>query len=189
MSASASRPGTVSTIGPAKGESRAELQRYIEVHERLKKLLETERRHTREAKAQHMRLMTNRTELEGMLRDCVDEMKEEAGISAKDADRDPTGHGLSKEDRERVLELLLSQEKAIAQLYGDAYRTSAPSVSILRILVVLRPGFSSAIISSYLSCRLTFCTSRLWHLYQQTLPQLTTTQCAGHNHAGKCTRG
>jgi hypothetical protein len=118
-------------VGPAKGESRAELQRYVEVHERLKKLLETERRHTREAKARHMRLVTNRTELEGMLRDCVDEMKEEAGISSKDADRDAPGHGLSKEDRERVLELLLSQEKAIAQLYGDSYRTSAPSVSIV----------------------------------------------------------
>jgi hypothetical protein len=58
----------------------------------------------------------------------VDEMKEEAGISTNDADRDPTGHGLSKEDRERVLELLLSQEKAIAQLYGESFRSTAPSV-------------------------------------------------------------
>ena len=130
MSATVSRPMTVSSTGAGKVDARAELQRYTEVYERLKKLLETERRSTREARATHMRLMTNRTELEGMLRDCVDEMKEEAGISSKDSDRGPTGHGLSKEDRERVLELLLSQEKAIAQLYGDSFRTSAPSVCL-----------------------------------------------------------
>jgi len=128
MTSSVSRPGTVSSVGATKPGAHAELQRYNEVYDRLKKLLETERRHAREAKAAHMKVVTNRTELEGMLRDCVDEMKEEAGISSKDQDRDPTGHGLSKEDRERVLELLLSQEKAIAQLYGDSFRTSAPSV-------------------------------------------------------------
>lgn len=116
-----------------KPDSNAELQRYNEVHERLRKLLETERRHTREAKASHMKLLTNRTELEGMLRDCVDEMKEEAGISSNDADRGPNGHGLSKDDRERVLEMLLSQEKAIAQLYGESFRTSAPSVTTMAL--------------------------------------------------------
>ena len=131
VTAASSRPGTISpygTVSAVKIDSGAELQRYNEVYERLRKLLETERRHTREAKAAHMKLLTNRTELEGMLRECVDEMKEEAGISTNDADRDPTGHGLSKEDRERVLELLLSQEKAIAQLYGESFRSTAPSV-------------------------------------------------------------
>eukprot|EP00277_Geminigera_cryophila_P014629 CAMPEP_0179449022 /NCGR_PEP_ID=MMETSP0799-20121207/33016_1 /TAXON_ID=46947 /ORGANISM="Geminigera cryophila, Strain CCMP2564" /LENGTH=169 /DNA_ID=CAMNT_0021241745 /DNA_START=12 /DNA_END=521 /DNA_ORIENTATION=- len=131
MTSSVSRPGTVSSVGATKPGAHAELQRYNEVYDRLKKLLETERRHAREAKAAHMKVVTNRTELEGMLRDCVDEMKEEAGISSKDQDRDPTGHGLSKEDRERVLELMLSQEKAIAQLYGDSFRTSAPSVTTM----------------------------------------------------------
>lgn len=160
-------------MGPAKGESRAELQRYVEVHERLKKLLETERRHTREAKARHMRLMTNRTELEGMLRDCVDEMKEEAGISSKDADRDAPGHGLSKEDRERVLELLLSQEKAIAQLYGDSYRTSAPSVSIL----------PNSISEMHFERFLYLLAFRVGRMCRTT----DTTTIAGHNHAGKCT--
>jgi hypothetical protein len=121
-----SRPTTISSTGTPKTESRtAELQKYNEVHERLKKLLDKERRHAREAKAAHMKLLTNRTQLEGMLRDCVDEMKEEAGIRAEEGG---TGHGLSKEDRERVLELLLSQEKAIALLYGESFRTSAPSV-------------------------------------------------------------
>ena len=103
------------------------------MYERLKKLLETERRNTREAKAANMKLLTNRTELEGMLRECVDEMKEEAGISIKDADREPTGHGLSKEDRDRVLELLLSQEKAIAQLYGQSFLSTAPSVTTMAL--------------------------------------------------------
>jgi len=133
VTASVSRPGTVSSVGANKTDVGAELQRYNEVYERLKKLLETERRHAREAKAAHMKVVTNRTELEGMLRDCVDEMKEEAGMSSKDQDRQPTGHGLSKEDRERVLELLLSQEKAIAQLYGDSFRTSAPSVTTMAL--------------------------------------------------------
>ena len=129
-SVSSSRPGTV---GMPKTDPKAELQRYNEVYDRLKKLLETERRHTREAKASHMKLLTNRTELEGMLRDCVDEMKEEAGISSSDADRGPTGHGLSKDDRERVLEMLLSQEKAIALLYGESFRSSAPSVTTMAL--------------------------------------------------------
>ena len=126
-----SRPSTIPSIGDSKTEARrAELKKYNDAHERLKKLLETERRHTREAKASHMKLLTNRTELEGMLRECVDEMKQEAGVKDEETG---SSHGLSKEDRERVLEMLLSQEKAIAQLYGHSFRTSAPSVGTMQI--------------------------------------------------------
>lgn len=52
----------------------AEANRYAQVVDRLQKLLDTERKNVREAKAGHMRLATGRTEMEGMLRDVVDEV-------------------------------------------------------------------------------------------------------------------
>mmetsp|Transcript_6705 Transcript_6705/g.16116 ORF Transcript_6705/g.16116 Transcript_6705/m.16116 type:complete len:458 (+) Transcript_6705:135-1508(+) len=112
----------------ASAQLRAESMRYTEVTARLKKLLESERRQTRDARAAHAKLVANRTELEGMVEECLNEIKDELGV-------DPAAafgqKGLSKEERERVLEMLLSQDKTIALIYGQTYKTTGLGSSAL----------------------------------------------------------
>mmetsp|Transcript_41675 Transcript_41675/g.131384 ORF Transcript_41675/g.131384 Transcript_41675/m.131384 type:complete len:192 (-) Transcript_41675:159-734(-) len=98
---------------PVSKSEQDELARYKEVYKRLKKMLENERKSGREAKASHETMLNHRTELESILRSCVDAVR-------KDSMKEETvSHGLSKEEREQVLEMMLSQESTIHLLYGD----------------------------------------------------------------------
>jgi len=103
-----SRPLTAVSL-----QLRGETQRYAEVVGRLQRLLDSERKQAREARAAHTRLVQNRTELEEMLRECVAEIKEEAGLEPD------ARESLNKDLRERVLEMLLSQDRTITLLYGQ----------------------------------------------------------------------
>lgn len=102
----------------ALADAQMEAQRYSQVVDRLRRLLEGERRAVRETRAHHMRLVQEKTELEEMLREAVDQVKSELGLS-----NDPSNLSeikmLTKKQREGVLEMLLSQERTIILLYDQ----------------------------------------------------------------------
>lgn len=146
------RPGSALPVSPAGGEGggtpprlgelmarQAEAEaRYREMTAKLKRLLEVERRNLRAVRAAHAKDLQGRTELEGMLRACSDEVRREialhraAGKGAGAAARPGSNPGrevavaaMTAADRERVLELLLSQERVVELLYDKAFPHSA----------------------------------------------------------------
>uniref|UniRef100_A0A7S1SFJ8 Uncharacterized protein n=1 Tax=Alexandrium catenella TaxID=2925 RepID=A0A7S1SFJ8_ALECA len=117
----------------------AEVQ-YRETIAKLKRLLEAERRGSRSLKQQQNDMLQARTELEVFLRQCIDDVKceitrqrlqdsQEAGVALPGGDRPPTAmsvHELSSQDRERVLELLLSQQRVVQLLYSKTFGAASP---------------------------------------------------------------
>ncbi|KAL1496339.1 hypothetical protein AB1Y20_016295 [Prymnesium parvum] len=130
-------------------------ERYREVVSRLKRLLDVERKNLRAVRGAHAKDLQSRTELEVLLRACVDDVRKEvsharsaeaAGAAAcgsrpgsasrgkatdspsrpssssgeRSARMAPTSE-LGRKDRERVLELLLSQERVVSLLYDRAF--------------------------------------------------------------------
>lgn len=118
---------------PALGKQEVE-QRYQDIIKRLKRLLEIERRNLRIVRTAHVNELANRTELEAFLRQCIEDVKKE--IQRRRAEmlasinRAKHGQGnldevslgdFSAADRERVMELLLSQERVINLLYEKTF--------------------------------------------------------------------
>jgi hypothetical protein len=118
---------------PALGKAEVE-QRYQDIIKRLKRLLEIERRNLRIVRTAHVNELANRTELEAFLRQCIEDVKKE--IQRRRAEmlasinRAKNGGGnvdevsladFSAADRERVMELLLSQERVINLLYEKTF--------------------------------------------------------------------
>jgi hypothetical protein len=108
--------------------------RYREMTAKLKRLLEVERRNVRAVRAAHAKDLQARTELEGMLRACADDVRREiaahraAGKGGSSAARPVSSLGrvvavaaMDPADRERVLELLLSQERVVKLLYDKTF--------------------------------------------------------------------
>lgn len=117
-------------------------ERYREVIARMKRLLEVERRNLRAVRAAHAKDLQSRTELESLLRACVGDVRKEiASQRAAAAAASPKGgsggggsalgHGegeeLSARERERVLELLLSQERVVSLLYERTFPPRPPA--------------------------------------------------------------
>ena len=120
-------------------------ERYREVIARMKRLLEVERRNLRAVRAAHAKDLQSRTELESLLRACVGDVRKEiasqraaaAAASPKGGSGGggsafgPPGHGeaeeLSARERERVLELLLSQERVVSLLYERTFPPRPPA--------------------------------------------------------------
>ncbi|EOD32159.1 hypothetical protein EMIHUDRAFT_449541 [Emiliania huxleyi CCMP1516] len=110
--------------------------RYREMTAKLKRLLEVERRNLRAVRTAHARDLQARTELEGLLRACAEDVRREisahrSGERAGGAGRPGSGRevavaSFSPGDRERVLELLLSQERVVALLYDKAFPPRHP---------------------------------------------------------------
>ena len=105
-------------------------ERYREVVARLKRLLDVERRNLRAVRAAHAKDLQSRTELETLLRACVDDVRKEiaaqraggGGGAGGSPAKDKVGvDDLAHSERERVLELLLSQERVVALLYERTF--------------------------------------------------------------------
>merc|ERR1712166_1532577 len=112
---------------PALGKAEVE-QRYQDIIKRLKRLLEIERRNLRTVRTAHVSELANRTELEAFLRQCIEDVKVEINRRRAEMNTvltiDNQAAGLlefSAADRERVMELLLSQERVINLLYDKTF--------------------------------------------------------------------
>ena len=104
-------------------------ERYKEVVSRLKRLLDVERRNLQAVRAAHAKDMQSRTELELLLRACVDDVRKEVGALRGKGANAAAGVGvdeLGPKERERVLELLLSQERVVSLLYERTFPPAAP---------------------------------------------------------------
>ena len=123
--------------------------RYKEINARLRRLLADERKTLTLVRANYATELRCRTELEMLLRQCVDDVRREIAIKAVAASRASSkggggiGGGLksteqalnspwtagidvsvsafTQVDRERTLEILLSQEKVVSLLYTKAF--------------------------------------------------------------------
>eukprot|EP00658_Telonema_sp_P-2_P026772 TRINITY_DN20838_c0_g2_i1.p1 TRINITY_DN20838_c0_g2~~TRINITY_DN20838_c0_g2_i1.p1 ORF type:complete len:484 (-),score=169.91 TRINITY_DN20838_c0_g2_i1:287-1645(-) len=120
------------STSPALGKQEVE-SRYQDIIKRLKRLLEIERKNLRQVRTAHVQELAQRTELEAFLRQCIEDVKTE--INRRRADMtavlasDSEGSGLmefSAADRERVMELLLSQERVINLLYDKTFPARNP---------------------------------------------------------------
>lgn len=119
---------------------------YREAVTKLKRMLETERKSTRGLKTQYNELLQQRTELEVLLRQCLDDVKAEisrnrvggGGAAESGGKTSPLGmpaqpistisvHELTDQDRERVLELLLSQQRVVQLLYAKTFSGGPPA--------------------------------------------------------------
>ena len=106
-------------------------ERYREVVARLKRLLDVERRNLKAVRAAHAKELQSRSELESLLRACVDDVRKElaaqrAGAAASSPAKPAGGAAVGVEElgpkeRERVLELLLSQERVVSLLYERTF--------------------------------------------------------------------
>lgn len=105
---------------------------------RLKKLLDRERAQLRQVRAAYATDQQNRSELEGFLAQCVQDVRQEIGrrrqgeLSSRHgrpASAASAGPGYSEfdeSDRSKVMEMLLSQERVIKLLYEKTFSRPAP---------------------------------------------------------------
>eukprot|EP00932_Pfiesteria_piscicida_P017714 SRR837773.4590.p1 GENE.SRR837773.4590~~SRR837773.4590.p1 ORF type:complete len:449 (-),score=220.99 SRR837773.4590:25-1344(-) len=104
---------------------------YREAVTKLKRMIEAERRVSRGFKQQHAELLQQRTELEVLLRQCLEDVRLEierrqlqsptsAGTSPK-AVSSMSARELNDQERERVLDLLMSQQRVVQLLYSKTF--------------------------------------------------------------------
>lgn len=114
-------------------------EKYKEINVRLRRLLAEERKSTKEARHNYEKERSARTEMELLLRQCVEDVRKEiAKRYVEEGQFNPSsGQDLAKmygknpqlipvddfsqADRERVLELLLSQERVVSLLYAKTF--------------------------------------------------------------------
>jgi chromosome segregation ATPase len=114
--------------------------KYREAITHLKRMVEAERKNARSLKQQQADMMQQRTEIEVLLRQCLDDVKAEImrhRMEHQKTDGPIPGpsvpitamsvHELTTQDRERVLELLLSQQRVVQLLYSKAFPQQPPS--------------------------------------------------------------
>lgn len=128
--------------GEADGEvSKTAEGRYKEIIRRMKVMLEKERKAHRATRQHYTRELNSRTELEKFLRESVEDVRAEikrrrtklmSTVGPRSLSRPGSGAGglgqgeakldaFSAADRERVMELLLSQERVINLLYSKTF--------------------------------------------------------------------
>ena len=111
--------------------------RFKEVNVRMRRLLADERKSLQQVRQNYAAELKSRTEMEMLLRQCVDDVRKEiarrhiesAQFSqkndlAKMYNREPgliPVEDFTQEDRERALELLLSQERVVTLLYSKTF--------------------------------------------------------------------
>lgn len=139
------------SVVAARGVNKVESDdKYKEINNRLRKTLESERKSLQKERQSYQQELRARTEAELLLRQCVEDVRREISrvhlqsareaataktggydsrkFTSKSADSDmkPSRSGskddkLSAEDRERQLELLLSQERVVSLLYSKTF--------------------------------------------------------------------
>ena len=128
--------------GGVKGHSgdTATDERYKEINARLRKLLSEERKALQGVRTNYAAELRSRTEMEMLLRQCVDDVRKEIsvrtfvaptsrissrpGSSGALVSVGPPTSSFSQADRERTLELLLSQERVISLIYAKTFPVS-----------------------------------------------------------------
>lgn len=125
-------------------------ERYKEMNYRLKRLLDEERKSLAQVRQNYANELKIRTEMEMLLRNCVEDVRKEiarryaeegqfaaasamgnsdlARVYAKQPNLIPVDD-FNQGDRERVLELLLSQERVVSLLYAKTFpiNTTGPN--------------------------------------------------------------
>lgn len=130
-------------------------ERYKEINARLRRLLADERRALQHVRANYAQELRARTEMEMLLRQCVDDVRKEIALKMVATTAASSGHrttgirGTSRggdvgmgratgavpvsafvqADRERTLELLLSQERVISLIYAKTFPVAPTSSS------------------------------------------------------------
>lgn len=110
--------------------------KYRDAVQSLKRMVESERKGVRQLKEQQANILQQRTELEVLLRQCIDDVKTEIARKRQEHDRAQASHlprldggaqELNAQDRERVLELLLSQQRVVQLLYSKTFPQRPPT--------------------------------------------------------------
>ena len=130
-------PSSRSNSGDAVAEKSASNGKYKDTKERLRGLLIVEKKNLHAVRANYAAEMQSRTELETLLRHCVDDVRKEiSSLSPRYNDTAmSSSHALSvsapllplsfscfqKCDRERTLDLLLSQERVLHLLCANTF--------------------------------------------------------------------
>ena len=92
---------------------------YQVVINKLKRMIELEQKNTRAARTAYARELEGKKELESLLRACVDDVK--SHISRKRGEQRLHSTDKSVEDLEKVIEILLSQERVLTLLYDKTF--------------------------------------------------------------------
>ena len=92
---------------------------YQSVISKLKRMIELDQKNTRAARTAYARELEAKKELELMLRQCVDDVK--VHINKKRSEQRMNSSEKSVEDIEKVIEILLSQERVLTLLYDKTF--------------------------------------------------------------------
>lgn len=116
--------------------------RYKEINKRLRRLLAEERKSLQTVRQNYAVELAARTEMELLLRKCVEDVRKEIARRRIEANnvagsdlvklysRNPGAipvEDFTQEDRERAIELLLSQERVVTLLYAKTFPLSKHS--------------------------------------------------------------
>lgn len=93
--------------------------RYEVSIQHFKRMLELERRNCKQARAALVNEMRSRTELEQILRKCIDDIRED--LAGLQTDTPSFNTELGRVERERLVEQLLGQEKVLSMLHDLAF--------------------------------------------------------------------
>jgi len=164
--------------------------RYKDVNIRLRRLLADERKSLQQVRQNYAQELKARTEMEMLLRQCVEDVRKEiarrhiesaqfsaTGDLAKLYNRQPGTipvEDFGQEDRERALELLLSQERVVTLLYAKTF-----PINIKKAGLALDDANASLVESSMASEE---GRPQTTSLLQSKLPVL---QGAGHNNSAQ----
>ena len=95
--------------------------KYESIVAKLKRMLEIEKKNLMDARTALSTELEGKTELENLLRQCVEDVKAEITrrrVEQKASVREPE---ISPQDREKIIEVLLSQERVLTLLYDKTF--------------------------------------------------------------------
>jgi hypothetical protein len=135
--------GGLPTIGSQQQQADIDMDdRYKDINKRLRRLLAEERKSLQTVRQNYAVELANRTDMELLLRKCVEDVRKEIARRRIEANnvggsdlvklysRNPGAipvEEFTQDDRERALELLLSQERVVTLLYAKTFPISKSS--------------------------------------------------------------
>ena len=138
-SLSLQRPNTAGSLRPSSASHGASDERLRDTVTRLRKTLERERSQLRQVRAAYATDQQNRTQLEVLLMQCVEDVRKEIGRQRTETSRPISRHGrppsassgrmgeLDEVSRGQLMEVLLSKEEVVRLLYEKTFhRVIAP---------------------------------------------------------------